>query len=430
MEKTIEIPFGAKDSELKGWEYTIPEDMEAEIKDGKIIVKQKESEDEGIRKFIIDCIDELRRANADNAKFNGRCSESIAYLERQKEQKSLNISAASEWLRKHVRRYINSEYNEFHKCVEYDGSIDKERLINDFEEAMQKELQPVEWEWPNLSNCIKNCKKCHGKCFYRKEPYEEQKPAAKPKSYDSMDDLIADALIEMVKESDLIDRDKKNRLVWIERHRKKPAEWSDSVAKEMFIKALERAVEQTKKGYELTDCDKHSWWEDFKAYSGIKPAEWSEEDELKRNNLIGLVEEIKRQPLKRLEDWDGYINFLKSLPERFNLQPKQEWSEEDKKFIKELCNLLASIAKNNYVGGYYAPDLVSKLQSLRLQPITYVLDEPLGYDNDLNPIYPPINHWKPSDEQIRPLEYAIEYFKKKKNDTTYLESLLNDLNKL
>lgn len=39
----------------------------------------------------------------------------------------------------------------------------------------QKEQQPVEWEWPNLSNCIKNCKKCHGKCFYRKEPYEEQK---------------------------------------------------------------------------------------------------------------------------------------------------------------------------------------------------------------------------------------------------------------
>ena len=58
-----------------------------------------------------------------------------------------------------------------------------------------------------------------------------------------------------------------------------PAKRSDSVAKEMFIKALERAVEQTKKGYELTDCDKHSWWEDFKAYSEIKPAEWSEEDE-------------------------------------------------------------------------------------------------------------------------------------------------------
>lgn len=42
--KEIEIPFGAKDSELKGWEYTIPEGMEAEIKDGKIIVKEKKPE--------------------------------------------------------------------------------------------------------------------------------------------------------------------------------------------------------------------------------------------------------------------------------------------------------------------------------------------------------------------------------------------------
>ena len=42
--KEIEIPFGAKDSELKGWKYTIPEGMEAEIKDGKIVVREKEPE--------------------------------------------------------------------------------------------------------------------------------------------------------------------------------------------------------------------------------------------------------------------------------------------------------------------------------------------------------------------------------------------------
>lgn len=68
-----------------------------------------------------------------------------------------------------------------------------------------------------------------------------------------------------------------------------PAEWSDSTTKEMFIKALERAVEQTKKGYELTDCDKHSWWEDFKAYSEIKPTEWSEEDEKMRKEIINTL---------------------------------------------------------------------------------------------------------------------------------------------
>lgn len=42
----------------------------------------------------------------------------------------------------------------------------------------------------------------------------------------------------------------------------------DSNAKEMFIKALERVEEQNAKGYKLTDCDKNSWWEDFKSYIG------------------------------------------------------------------------------------------------------------------------------------------------------------------
>ena len=49
----IDIPFGAHGSELKGWEYTIPEGMEAIIKDGKVIVKEKASEDERIRRQLI-----------------------------------------------------------------------------------------------------------------------------------------------------------------------------------------------------------------------------------------------------------------------------------------------------------------------------------------------------------------------------------------
>lgn len=56
--EAIEIPFGAFDSELKGWEYTIPEGMEAEIKDGKIIVREKESEDERIRKALLNAFQE------------------------------------------------------------------------------------------------------------------------------------------------------------------------------------------------------------------------------------------------------------------------------------------------------------------------------------------------------------------------------------
>ena len=44
--KEIEIPFGAKDSELCSWEYTIPEGMEATIVDNKIVVKKKVNEDD------------------------------------------------------------------------------------------------------------------------------------------------------------------------------------------------------------------------------------------------------------------------------------------------------------------------------------------------------------------------------------------------
>lgn len=45
MDKFIEIPFGAFDSELKGWEYTIPEGMEAKVENGKIVVREKDSID-------------------------------------------------------------------------------------------------------------------------------------------------------------------------------------------------------------------------------------------------------------------------------------------------------------------------------------------------------------------------------------------------
>lgn len=112
-----------------------------------------EREDEQTRKCLIEFIYDVKRISE-----SGRtvwavrkddvemCNAFLSYLEKQKEQKSLNINAASEWLRKNISHYMNSEYNEFHKCVEYDGSIDKERLINDFEKAMQKEQKPIKME--------------------------------------------------------------------------------------------------------------------------------------------------------------------------------------------------------------------------------------------------------------------------------------------
>ena len=55
-------------------------------------------------------------------------------------------------------------------------------------------------------------------------------------------------------------------IAWLEKKVEQKLHVNDN-AKEMFIKALERVEEQNNKGYKLTDCDKNSWWEDFKNYT-------------------------------------------------------------------------------------------------------------------------------------------------------------------
>lgn len=136
--------------------------------------------------------------------------------------------------------------------------------------------------------------------------------------------------------------------------------------------------------------------------------EWSEED---KNKLYRVIEtllgdkEAARHETPQHYDvlckaYDELIDFLKSLPERFVLQPKQEWSddiirkavkevgltqhqidwfktnvfppkqelsEEGEKIINEFCDIIASNAKDGYLGRYYAPDLIEKLKSIRLQ---------------------------------------------------------------
>ena len=120
----IEIPFGAKDSELCGWEYTIPEGMEAEIVDGKVIVRKKEDRDEKIRKTIIEAF---------QFEFTPGCKIISS--------KDVTLEDAISWLEKQKK---------------------------------QKEQKPDQapFSWPNLSNCKHNCKICMAKCFYRKEPYQ------------------------------------------------------------------------------------------------------------------------------------------------------------------------------------------------------------------------------------------------------------------
>ena len=81
MKEFIEMPFGAKDSELCGWEYTIPVGFVASIEKDKIIVKKEEGEDEKIRKEILEYFRQFK-----NEELRGvDISDWIAWLEKQAE---------------------------------------------------------------------------------------------------------------------------------------------------------------------------------------------------------------------------------------------------------------------------------------------------------------------------------------------------------
>jgi len=166
-----------------------------------------------------------------------------------------------------------------------------------------------------------------------------------------------------------------------------------------------------------------------------KPTEWSEKDEKMLGLCVdaasGYYDPNEKQVLK---DW------LKSLPERFNLQPKEgmrelidcaeaegakdvinnperyglqklaEWSEEDEKIMDEMRETFMNLIgdKPDISPGQKwsaAINFIDKLQSLRPQP-----------------------HWKPSEEQMKELKIAVdEHFD---IDGGPLWDLYNDLKKL
>ena len=75
--KETTIPFGAFDSELHYHEINIPDGCEATIKDGKIIIRKIESEDERIRKALI----RYHKSTIDIDGIKG--NEIVAWLEKQ-----------------------------------------------------------------------------------------------------------------------------------------------------------------------------------------------------------------------------------------------------------------------------------------------------------------------------------------------------------
>lgn len=211
----------------------------------------------------------------------------------------------------------------------------------------------------------------------------------------------------------------------------KPVEPSGKLSREEYL-------------YQLL-IDQLITYSDYEYLTEQKPAEWSENDTVFLNEIIDFFE---NKTVKLQHDLDMYAHWLKSLPERFVLQPKQEWSEEDEKMKERLITRLNWITYNTRTDGT-SPNItffdeIDWLKSLRPQQKQEIylaakhdmaikfmnyLDEnrPEGMmglsnaecedidkafkENDWAKIvryiekYQP--HWKPSEEQMEALKCAI-----------------------
>jgi len=379
-----------------------------------------------------------------------------------KEQKpSINIDQLKSMMLQYLQEAANEKDD---SAIEADTDKWARMILRyDFEQ------KPSEWEWPNLSNCIRNCKKCHGKCLYRKEPYEE----------------------------------------------KQPLEWSEEDVKR--IKQLIYDTEAIRAGYErkkeqlgecfneslIKDCDEQVAWlkslkdrGNFPKSNTNSPSEWSEEDKHRCKDAIYFLETAKKhyastseieltiewlkslQPQARQEQKEQTtleylpkekindiiskltnLSFRKLIPYnskeykkikeiRTNVrdlldypieQKPVEWSEEDEKMRTKILEALDAYADHvQYTGFWVNSELIRKelmgwLKSLHPQPHTVSiknankfaeLEYERGVKDGLN------HHWKPSEEQMQALSETIAVTVDTFPPKCTLITLRDDLNKL
>lgn len=191
------------------------------------------------------------------------------------------------------------------------------------------------------------------------------------------------------------------------------------------------------------------------------PAEWSEEDEANWQNYIKQLElQYSKGPNVVLWDdinWLKYVHDkFKSLPERFNLQPKQEWSEEDYNVILIAIDWL-EYYRDTFATTEQTKDeittCVERLESLRpqshwkpseqekgaLRTAIYILTEERNFPKAAAQLQSILNafegkesrkDWKPSEEQMIALKKAICYlaeYGSRSDDDLVLDTLYDEL---
>ena len=162
---------------------------------------------------------------------------------------------------------------------------------------------------------------------------------------------------------------------------------------------------------------------------------WSEEDEMERERVVGLLEGWLStfKETYYAKDCKRGIGWLKSLKDRVQPQDKQGWSEEDEEMFDAI---IADILFTQKAHPHEANQAVFEreidwLKSVkeRVTP-TNKNDFDRGYEVGASAAK--FNQWKPTDEQLEALEWSLGDYRnvifEERHDT--LVSLYNNLKKL
>lgn len=184
--------------------------------------------------------------------------------------------------------------------------------------------------------------------------------------YESEDERIKKSLIEFVKQSsEVLDKQNQNNMIdWLEKQgEQKPMteEFEHELAE--ICNQLLSEIDSEWMNNEILDCIGTSVWlnlcdETAKRYKdGLlklakqgeqKPAEWGEEDETTFKVMLEELEKyvMFKQYSTPLSVYD--LQWFKSLKDRIQPQPKQEWSVEDETGWTNTMIMIKEVASNHY----------------------------------------------------------------------------------
>lgn len=215
--------------------------------------------------------------------------------------------------------------------------------------------------------------------------------------------------------------------------KQKPVEWSeeDEEYLQNIVDWIECLIDDEDCGDMSYEEHKNFYLKRINWLKSFKPQpkqEWGEDDEYQINTILhglDLKRELYKKEGNKVEEerYKTQYDWLKSIKDRVQPQPKQEWSEDDERIRQCLIRDQEKALDEVHNDKYGHSEIISDLKEMYRERIDWL--------ESLNPK----KHWKPSEEQMEALcnvafNFGNSCLSPYSDKNKELASLYNDLKNL